>query len=123
MFGFTYVPLIILVCIPIGIYFYSLYMNSYWKRNKVPFVPANPIVGNLLDAMLFRKCVAEVFAHIYNYKRSIDKPLVGCMLFHKPAFFIRDPELIKQVLVKDFASFNDRYVLTQFSTSIFFTRD
>lgn len=113
MFGLVdtiiYVLLAIFVVFPIGIYCYSLYINSYWKRNKIPYVPAKPIVGNLLDGLVFRKCVAEIFVDIYNDERAIDKPFVGIHFFHKPALVIRDPELIKRVLVKDFTSFNNRY--------------
>ncbi len=114
MFGLSdvliYVLSAILVALPIGIYCYCLYINSYWQRNKIPFVPAKPIVGNLFDGLSFRKCVAELFTDIYNDRNAIGKPFVGVHFFHKPTLFIRDPELIKQILVKDFASFSDRCV-------------
>lgn len=105
-----YIPLIIFVWLPIGLYLYSLYINGYWKRNKVPFVPATPIVGNLCDSLLFRKSVAEVFDDIYFDRNTISKPFVGIHFLYKPALVVKDPELIKRVLVKDFASFSDRYV-------------
>ncbi len=102
-------PLIILVWLPIGVYCYCLYINSYWKRKKIPFLPAKPIVGNLFDMFRFRKCAVEIFADMYNERRAIGKPFVGIHFFHKPTLLIRDPELIKQLLVKDFGSFSDRY--------------
>ncbi len=112
MFGLTdilvYVPLVFLVWLPIGLYYYSLYSNSYWKRNKIPFLPAKPIVGNLFDMFRFRKCAAEIFADMYNDRNAIGKPFVGVHFFHKPVLLIRDPELIKQLIVRDFTSFCDR---------------
>lgn len=106
-----YIPLIIFVLLPIGIYCYSLYVNTYWKRKKIPYIPAAPVVGNLLDCLRFKKSVAEVFDDIYFDRKTISKPFIGIHFFHKPALIIKDPELIKRVLVKDFSSFSDRYVL------------
>lgn len=120
MFGLTdiliciCVVLAILVCPLLGIFCYSLYINSFWKRNKVPFVPAKPIAGNLLDTMLFRKSLGDTFADIYNDEEAIDRPFVGMHIFHKPVLMIKDPELIKRILVKDFSSFYDRYVILCF---------
>ena len=108
MFGLTEILICFTLTLLIGLYCYSLYINSYWKRNKIPFVSAKPIVGNLIDVLLFRKCVAEIFADIYNDQAAVDKPVVGIHFFHKPALVVKDPELIKSVLVKDFSSFNDR---------------
>lgn len=34
----------------------------------------------------------------------------GFWLFHRPAIMIRDPDLVKQILVKDFSHFHDRAV-------------
>ena len=108
MFGLTEILICFTLSILIGLYGYIRHINSYWKRNKIPYVPAKPIAGNLLDVLLFRKCVAETFSDIYNDRATADKPFVGIHFFHKPALVIKDPELIKKVLVKDFGSFNDR---------------
>ena len=36
-----------------------------------------------------------------------DVPAVGYFRFREPALLLRDPELVKAVLVKDFAKFHD----------------
>jgi cytochrome P450 family 6 len=45
------------------------------------------------------------------YNEHSDKPYVGIISFDKPGLLIRDPELVKKILVKDFQTFMDRIAL------------
>jgi len=58
--------------------------------------------------LLTRKPIADLCADVYNkfegYKYG------GTYAFTIPRFFVRDPDIIKDVLVKDFSSFHDRGV-------------
>lgn len=38
-----------------------------------------------------------------------DAPFVGFYIFHKPCLLLRDPEIIKQFLIRDFNIFSDRH--------------
>lgn len=67
-----------------------------------------------MDVFLLRKSVAEILVDFYTHRRAIEKPFIGIHYFLRPVLFIRDLDLIKRILVKDFASFNDRYGLTEF---------
>lgn len=52
------------------------------------------------------KSFGEVFNDLYfKYKKH---PYMGIWMAIKPALLINDPELIKTIFVKDFASFQDR---------------
>jgi hypothetical protein len=42
------------------------------------------------------------------YNEHNDKPYVGIFSFDKPSLLIRDVELVKNILVKDFQNFMDR---------------
>jgi cytochrome P450 family 6 len=42
------------------------------------------------------------------YKEHSDKPYVGIFSFDKPSLLILDPELMKNILAKDFQNFMDR---------------
>lgn len=129
MFSVTEILICCTLSILIGLYCYILYINSYWKRNKIPYVPAKPIAGNLLDVILFRKSAAELFSDIYNDPATADKPFFGIHFFYKPVLVIKDPELIKKVLVRDFGSFNDRHASSDIhsdylgSTNLFLVRN
>ncbi|GLH05688.1 Cytochrome P450 6a2 [Gryllus bimaculatus] len=58
------------------------------------------------DRVLLRQSALELFHDFYW--RLDGLPFGGVYQITRPALFIRDPELIKQILVKDFACFQDR---------------
>lgn len=88
-------------------YVYAKYKLSYWKKRGVQSPPANILFGNLTDVFLMKNSPAQILQEIYNYAGS-DAPYVGLYLFHRPILLIRDPELIKSIMVKDFESFGNR---------------
>lgn len=104
-----HLPLIFFVWMPIVAYYWALHINGYWKRKNIPYIPATPFVGNVEKAVAFKKCVAEQFQDLYLDKDTRDAPFVGIHIFHKPALLIRDLELVKRILVKDFGSFSNRF--------------
>lgn len=60
------------------------------------------------DVLLFRKSLLERYQELYHHLDP--HPYAGVFLAHKPSVMIRDPDLIKAVLVKDFAYFHDRMI-------------
>ena len=62
--------------------------------------------GNFQDVFLFRKPIGEVFIDIYRYFEG--QKVGGYYQLHKPTIMLRDLDVIKHVLVKDFAKFQDR---------------
>jgi cytochrome P450 len=56
--------------------------------------------------VLLKTTIGEQLQRIYN--EHSDKPYVGIFSFDKPSLLIRDPELVKNILVKDFHTFMDR---------------
>ncbi|GLH05690.1 uncharacterized protein GBIM_11259 [Gryllus bimaculatus] len=65
------------------------------------------------DRVLLRQSALELFHDFYW--RLDGLPFGGVYQITRPALFIRDPELIKQILVKDFACFQ---VLAKFTTDV-----
>lgn len=69
-----------------------------------------------------RHCMGEIFYDLY-YKST--QPFVGFFLLDKPCLLLRDPKLIKTILVNDFQYFYDRNVMNNkrddpISTNILF---
>lgn len=91
-----------------AVYLWAKYVNGYWERNNVPYIPAKPLIGNLGKILSLQQGVADLFSEMYNNEIGRDSPVVGIQVVHKPALLIKDPELIKNMLVKDFNSFSDR---------------
>lgn len=69
--------------------------------------PTNIFFGNFKDVFAFKKSPGEVLQSIYESVDSED-PYVGFYVFHKPMLMLRDLDLIKQIMVKDFEVFPNR---------------
>jgi len=78
----------------------------YWKNKDVPYLP-NSLSVNITGWKLFlgRITFVDYFQYIYNYFPNAK--YVGIMDFGTPVMLIRDPELIKDIMVKDFEYFPD----------------
>nr|CAD7404957.1 unnamed protein product [Timema cristinae] len=90
------------------LYFYFEHKFTYWKKRGVPFVKPLPFVGNFRDVLLQWRSPSHFFEDIY--KKGRGTPLIGFYIFGKPSVVIRDPAIVKNVLVKDFNIFSDRHI-------------
>nr|CAD7610661.1 unnamed protein product [Timema genevievae] len=88
------------------IYWYFTSTFSYWEMRGVPFVKPLPAFGNIVDYILWWNTYQESCVKIY--KKLEGHAFGGFYDAHKPVLLLRDPEIIKQVMVKDFANFRDR---------------
>jgi cytochrome P450 family 6 len=90
----------------IGLYVYFTRNYNFWQKLGIPYVKPTPFVGSLKDCVLLRTTIGEQLQKIYN--EHSDKPYVGIFSFDKPSLLIRDLELVKNILMKDFQTFTDR---------------
>jgi cytochrome P450 family 6 len=104
----TFYLISIIAAIFIGLYFYVIRNFKFWLKLGIPYVKPTPFVGNLKECVLLKKSIGEQLQRIYN--EHSDKPYVGIFTFHKPSLLIRDPETVKNVLVKDFHAFMDHSI-------------
>lgn len=102
---------LVLIC---GFFAVVLLWNhqNYFKSRNVPYSRSIPLLGALSDVVFRRKGIYDAICDIYNDPVLKHEPFYGIFLFHRPAIFIKEPELIKRVLIKDFQSFADRYSST-----------
>ncbi|KAJ9580922.1 hypothetical protein L9F63_023894, partial [Diploptera punctata] len=79
--------------------------HGYWKKRGVPYIKPLPLFGNVKDSVLAKKSIGEVFQDLYwkfdGYKYA------GVFSPMKPSLIIRDPDLLKEIFVKEFTSFHD----------------
>jgi cytochrome P450 family 6 len=94
------------VCVLTGIYIYCKVSFNYWQKRNVPFIKPTFPFGNFGDMLFLRACIGHLFEKIY--KKLDGEKYGGTYAFAKPGFVFRDPDIIKNVLVKDFSSFHDR---------------
>nr|CAD7432004.1 unnamed protein product [Timema monikensis] len=86
---------------------YKLLLQSflYWNKRGVPQVGALEVNTRFKDALLSRIHISQVFAFIY--KDLEDHDFGGFYKLFSPCLMIRDPKVIKTILVKEFDSFHD----------------
>lgn len=89
------------------IYLYVKHLYSYWERRGVPQLHPSFPFGNFGENVLQKLCPAGQIDAIY---RATTEPFIGVYTFLRPTFFVRDPNLVRTILVKDFAHFTDRGV-------------
>lgn len=104
--GFFSVDLVILLSLLVlSLYFYLVRNNSYWKNRGVLYEEPLPFFGNFLNIALGNVSPGE---HLSNLYKKFDAPYFGLYALTKPVLVLKDPELIKRILIKDFRTFSDR---------------
>ncbi|XP_059610650.1 cytochrome P450 6g1-like [Phlebotomus argentipes] len=84
------------------------YLQYFWLSKRVSYIAGPPMIGALKDVLLNRTSFPQMFVDLYNEPKTRNDAVSGFYFFHKPCLLIRDPELIKRILVKDFSQFPDR---------------
>lgn len=87
-------------------YAFVKYKYSYWNRKGFKTYPGlNYFAGHFGPVFSQKKHMTEYTGEIY---RNTNEPYVGIYGILRPMLVVRDPELIRKILVKDFAHFPDR---------------
>jgi len=89
-----------------GIYLFYWHQFQFWGKRNVPHTKPTFLFGDL--KMFTSLPLALVFKELYDKFKG--KPFFGAWILFRPTIVIRDLDLIKQILVKDFISFHDRGV-------------
>ncbi|XP_050583562.1 cytochrome P450 6k1-like isoform X2 [Bombus affinis] len=99
--------ILIVSSLMVAAYLFVTRKFNYWSKRGVKELPPTPFVGNFMDCLLSRISAAEFVKDLYKYGEGL--PFLGFYIFDKPYLLIRDPELVKHVLVSDFNYFADRH--------------
>ncbi|XP_017886303.1 cytochrome P450 6k1-like [Ceratina calcarata] len=100
--------LIALITLGVLLALYMKQCHTYWQRRGVPTLPGHWLFGNIKDVVMQKNSAGMVIGELHN-QASEDDDVLGIYILHKPYLLIRSPELIKQILVKDFNNFPDRF--------------
>ncbi|XP_039957017.1 cytochrome P450 6g1-like [Bactrocera tryoni] len=90
------------------IYIWCRYTYGYWKRNKIPYMTPLPLIGNMGVMFTLRNSFYLYLSDIYKDARMSKAAAVGIYILNRPALVLREPELIKTVLIKEFLKFANR---------------
>lgn len=90
------------------LYIYHIFKNSYsfFDRHGIPYIKPTFVFGNAKDWILMKKPLPIV--HYELYKKLEPHRFAGVFTGLKASIMVRDPELIRNMLTKDFTHFYDR---------------
>lgn len=108
----TDILLIILIFLAVA-YVYTTRNYKYWKLRGVPYKQPYPLVGSLWNVISGRSQIGKELGLLY---RQFNGPYFGIYALDKPYLVLRSPEVIKKILIKDFAVFSNRNFGQDFST-------
>ncbi|KAI5643961.1 cytochrome p450 domain-containing protein [Phthorimaea operculella] len=84
----------------IALYLYGTRSFGYWSARGVPHDPPLPFLGTDAPRYLLLRSVTDCAADVY--RRYPDEPYVGYYRGATPELVLRDPDLVRQVIVNDF---------------------
>ncbi|XP_077299001.1 uncharacterized protein LOC143920158 [Arctopsyche grandis] len=96
--------LVIFFILTVTIYLYITWNNNYWAKKKVPFDEPTFFLGSIKETLNGSKHFGVLYMDLYNKFKNV--PYFGYFKLRDPALIVRDPELIKDILIKDYASFS-----------------
>lgn len=102
---FSYFTVTVLVLFFTIFYYYATSTHGTWRKLNVPYVEPLPLFGNIFKLLLTTEHQTETYDKIY--RRFPDKKYCGFYQMRTPYLMIRDPELINNILIKDFTHFTD----------------
>ncbi|XP_043276577.1 cytochrome P450 9e2-like [Venturia canescens] len=87
----------------LGVLFYVLRHLTYWRTKGIPYLQTVPIFGLLFPVFLRKRSMAQRTLDIYNVCPGAK--YVGCNDFGVPVLIIKHPEIVKEIVVKNFTHF------------------
>lgn len=79
---------------------------SYWDRKGVKVFPGyNYLLGHFKPVFTQKESTGDLITRLY---KATDEPYAGLYGLMYPMLVLRDPELIRRIMIKDFAYFTDR---------------
>ncbi|XP_055588753.1 cytochrome P450 9b2-like [Uranotaenia lowii] len=100
--------MIALLLVPIVLfllYRWTVRNNKYFEKLKIPFVKPYPLFGALWP--VFSRKSHPCDALTLGYDQFPKNRFSGYFEFHRPAILLHDPELVKQIAIKDHEQFPD----------------
>ncbi|XP_076241058.1 uncharacterized protein LOC143183426 [Calliopsis andreniformis] len=89
-----------------ALYYYFTSTFDFWKSRGVPGPEPIVALGNAKDSLLKKLHTGVILKNIYNEYKN--EPVIGIFMSRKPVLVVRDLDLVKDVLIKDFSVFDDR---------------
>ncbi|KAK0080395.1 hypothetical protein PV326_008191 [Microctonus aethiopoides] len=84
----------------LGVIYFIYRQMTFWSSREIPHVKTIPIIGSLGAVFLRQKSFPELIQDLYLKHK--DAKYYGMMDFNTPTIMLKDPDLIRDVCVKNF---------------------
>ncbi|XP_047999434.1 cytochrome P450 6B6-like [Leguminivora glycinivorella] len=98
--------ILLLAGLVLAVYYLGTRNYDYWAKKKVKHDPPVFLFGNNYKGFFGRQSFAEIASDLYN--RYPNDKVVGFYRGSVPELYIRDPDIIRDILINDFAYFHKR---------------
>lgn len=90
------------VLIIVIIFIYVKWSFRYWERKGVPVLPARFPFGNIDNPFWTERTFGLIVKGLYDDFKRKDAKFGGIYFLTRPVFVPVDPEIVRNVLAKDF---------------------
>lgn len=98
---------LLIVIFFVCVYRWLKHCYQHWEKRGVPYLkPGSLFFGNQYEFVMGKESLAETC--LKHYKSLAPHKFGGVYHYYKPMLCVRDPELIKHIMIKDFNHFSDR---------------
>lgn len=94
------------ICVYLLFWYYCTCTFNYWKECKIRFKKPVPFFGNIARFALFQEPFYLTLNKLYKYFQNDDFGSIFQM--REPILLVKNPDLVYQILVKDFQNFCNR---------------
>lgn len=106
--SWKYDLLAVLIGVLTALYFYLKRIYSYWDRKGFKTLPgAKFVFGHITGPLTQKEFSGDFIKRLYD---STTEPFIGMYSLFNPGLLVRDTELARNVLIKDFWYFADRNI-------------
>ncbi|XP_018345204.1 PREDICTED: cytochrome P450 6j1-like [Trachymyrmex septentrionalis] len=95
-----------ITAVVLAIYYFLTSTFDFWKSRGVSGPRPIPGMGNFKDVLFNKKFTGDYVKEIYDTYKN--EPLIGIFMTKTPILIVKDLDLIKNILIKDFSDFADR---------------
>ncbi|XP_070508276.1 probable cytochrome P450 6a14 [Chironomus tepperi] len=92
------------------IYFADKHYHNYWTQHGVFQKDPTFILGAISETILLKQSFGEFITNNYKKFKNSQK-VTGIYFSYRPALIINDPELVQDVMIRDFNSFHNRGIV------------
>lgn len=102
-----FIPIILVAVLSLLVYWYMKPRKNYWDAYGVPQYNIHGLIDNL-EVFLGRKTMADMDDILYRMLEKTSEKFCGKVELQQPIVLVKDMEVLKKILIKDFDHFVDR---------------